>query len=160
MMTHEEIEAAIERLEKHSKEDHSVHAVLCRLMDSRGWLTSELRGTFISLLRQADPDTHMELPKDADGEYIHIGDELVSNHSKKKIVVTRLQYSREHAWMVGGADKDDLSEYGLYAPCETRHYHKPTVEDVLREFVNEWVEADSEGDIFAEYAAKIREVME
>ena len=40
------------------------------------------------------------------------------------------------------------------------HYHKPTVEDVLREFVSEWVEADSEGDIFAEYAAKIREVME
>ena len=74
---------------------------------------------------------YMSYPLDSDGVQIHIGDELITNHSKKKLVVTRLQYSRKHAWMVGGAEKDDLSKYGLYAPCETRHYRKPTVEEVL-----------------------------
>jgi len=124
--------------------------------------SSKLRDALIALLEQADPETYLALPVDADGEPIHVGDELVTNHSKKTFVVTRLQYSRKHAWMVGGADKDDLSEYGLYAPRETRHY-QPTVEDVLREFVNRvmsYNEDEDDGDaMISDCAAKLREVM-
>ena len=159
-MTGEEIRAAIERLEALVRDNApTVYDVAEVFACVNGY---GLRNMLIDLLKQADPDTHVELPKDADGEYIHVGDELISKHSKKKFVVTRLKYSMKHTWMIGGADKDDLSEYGLYAPRETRHYH-PTVEDVLREFVNRvmsYNEDEDDGDaMISDCAAKLRELM-
>ena len=156
MMTHEEIKSAIELLRELGEDGRiTTSNIIDAIFDGNNY---KVRDTLIDLLKQADPDTHIELPKDAIGEYIHIGDELVSSHSKKKFVVTRLQYSKKHAWMVGGADKDDLSKYGLYAPCETRH-RKPTVEDVLREFGDEVQRCCDTEDTIAEYAEKIREAM-
>lgn len=161
-MTHEQIEATIERLKSmddspYNGKYESGH-ILIEFMHSALSTNAEFRDRLIDLLEQADPDTHIELPRDADGVPIHVGDELISNHSKKKFVVTRLKYSRKHAWMIGGANKDDLSEYGLYAPCETRRY-LPTVEDVLREFGDEVQRCCDTEDTIAEYAAKLREVM-
>ena len=172
-MTHEETEAAIERLRGMRTASRDFIVEVCRAFIGDCEVTGdELHYTLIELLEQADPGTHIELPVDADGEYIHIGDELISNHSKKRFVLTRLKYSRKHAWMIGGADKDDLSEYSLYAPCETRHYHRPTVEDVLRQFADVGIRIGAkhgikageftftaDEDAVAEYAAKLREVM-
>ena len=137
-MTHEEIEAADERLGAYCEDSYDVMLAFMGWRDYNSVIDCDkFKVALFDLLEQADPDTHMELPKDANDEHIHIGDELITNHSKKTFVVTRLQYSRKHAWTIGGADKDDLSKYALYAPCETRHYRKPTFEDVVREMLDD-----------------------
>ena len=71
-MTHEEVKAAIERLEvlpeKHIYTCTDVVNAIC----THNWVD-----TLIGILQQSDPDTHMELPRDTDGEVIHVGDWMV-----------------------------------------------------------------------------------
>lgn len=60
----------------------------------------------------------------------------------------------------------ECSEYGGYGSVTGSagafsHYHAPTVEDVLREFMEKWNSiliggSDKENELFAEYAAKLR----
>lgn len=159
MITHEEIERAIGKLRElmacsnRTTGSEIVGAIV-------GYLsTDDACDKLIELLEQADPDGHMELPVDADGVPIHVGDELCGyGHPKGGVYCQAII----NGWgvAVGTAPiPTDTSGWWLWNVSDIRHYHKLTVEDVLREFVNEWVEADSEGDIFAEYAAKLREVM-
>jgi chromosome segregation ATPase len=71
--------------------------------------------------------THVELPKDANGEYIHIGDRVEDNERVVRIVLTN------GSW--------EPSVYIEKAPClleehfccEVSHYHEPTVEQVIRD---------------------------
>lgn len=157
-MTHEEIEVAIERLKICCSDSHHV---MIAFMDGNSGVyhdCGKFKATLIDLLEQADPDTHMELPVDADGVPIHVGNELCGHYYPDGGV---------YCVSINGSEAIFVSKIGehyrdamLWKPSECRHYHMPTVEDVLREFVNEWVEADSEGDIFAEYAKKLREVMQ
>ena len=78
----------------------------------------------------------IKLPVGADNVPIKVNDEMESVRRPKEVfVVKRLKYSEKHRWMIGGAARDDLSEYGLYAPSFCHHHKLPTVEDVLREFV-------------------------
>ena len=157
-MTHEEIEATIGRIQECGEDgDKNAARAVIAFMD--GEHHREFQDKLISLLRQADPETHIELPVDADGVPIHIGDELIPDRGNKKIVVTRLKYSRKHAWMIGGANRDDLSEYDLYAPDETRHYRKQTVVELLSEFGKICQDGYDIGDSIHEYADKIRELM-
>ena len=100
---------------------------------------------------------YVELPKDADGEYIHIGDvmEWIDLEGKVSVTCTAEAVGVDAfiAW-----DKAN----GRYAQkCATayRHYHAPTVEDVLREFFSRYVTTkpkDEDDAILAEYAAKLR----
>lgn len=114
----------------------------------------------------------VRLPKDMDGEAIHIDDEMVSTASGKVFVVKRLKYSEQHGWMIGGACSDDLSEYNLYLPGVCRHHHVPTVEELLRQFADVGIRIGAkhgikagefsfyaDEDAVAEYAQKIKEVM-
>ena len=148
-MTGEEIKAAIDRLQVLTDTD-----IVTALTGEYGWTDKRAREHLIDLLRQADPDTHMELPKDADGEYIHIGDRMEDNERVARIVLT-----------------DDSCEPSVYLEklpsvlheyfChEVHHYHKPTVEDVLREFGDEVRMCCDTEDTIAEYAAKLREMMQ
>jgi len=99
-------------------------------------------------------ERYIELPKDADGEYIRIGDRVEDNERVVRIVLTN------GSW--------EPSVYVEKAPClleeyfcnEVSHYHEPTVEDVLREFA---LEIDPAADVdvsgaktIAEYAAKLK----
>lgn len=109
--------------------------------------------------------THVELPKDADGEHVHIDD------------VMEWPTTGETFEVVGIGDGtlfyiDDGSEKADWTGASTkRHYKPPTVEDVLRDmhmkldevtalYVGEAIDSDErdrdEARIFAEYAAKLQ----
>jgi hypothetical protein len=108
-------------------------------------------------------DKSMPLPVDADYEVYHLGDR-VKGIPWEDGVVTGIQFEqvengkvnasiavRPHGW--------DTSTW--HDPEDFRHYHEPTVEDVLREFADD-VYADSpnvlrDRDAIVErYAAKLR----
>ena len=100
-----------------------------------------------------DESQWVKLPVDADGEPIHIGDVMEnivcpSVHRE----VTGVGVECFYGWNEGNGR---YSQFG--ATCY-RHHHAPTVEDVLREFGNAWVEWEdgSPYDPIAKYAAKLR----
>jgi hypothetical protein len=97
------------------------------------------------------------LPVDADGEVIHVGDKVESD-TREDGAVVGVEY-RDGDRVRKGGRPHNWNAPTWCDPAEYRHYNKPTIEGVLREFVNEWIEAESEGDVFAKYAAKLREVM-
>lgn len=97
------------------------------------------------------------LPVDADGEYIHIGDEL--DGYNKTIEVVELRYGRS-GWVLISRDGNGCADTFAFT-----HHHAPTVEDVLREFADEVWNRCCEGatasdsgidELVAEYAAKLR----
>ena len=106
-----------------------------------------------------DASGWVRLPKDADGEYIHIGDKLVDKDDKlvKQAIVKCILYNEE------GCAVSDIDPHGCwYDTSLLRHYHAPTVEDVLREFANECltyatcVDDHEVTDAIELYAAKLR----
>lgn len=100
----------------------------------------------------------IELPKDADGEYVRIGDKVTCARSVWQVTGLRLTGL---AWGVCCTIFNDHGGSGtnVYPPCDLRHYHAPTVEDVLREFVSEFNRDDTElcdEEIIERFAAKLR----
>ena len=71
----------------------------------------------------------VELPKDADGEYIRVGDTL--DGYGKTIEVVELRYGRS-GWVLISRDGSGYADTFAFA-----HHHEPTVEDVLQEFADE-----------------------
>lgn len=155
MMTHEDIESAIERLRELGEDGRiTTSNIIDAIFDGNNY---KVRDTLIDLLKQADPDTHIELPKDADGEYIHIGDELCGYGCPNGGMYCMAINGRYVIFVaaVGMSYKDML----LWNTEDCRHYHKPTVEDVLREFSDEVHRCCDTEDTISEYAEKIREAM-
>ena len=157
MMTHEEIEYAIERLRKlsHGARTYNALEVVGAVILDGSWTDG-----LIDLLRQADPDTHMELPVDADGEYIHIGDELCGYG---------YQNGGAYCMAINGKDVIFVSELGmsykdmlLWDPKDCRHYHKPTVYEILDELEGLRGTGDYESVVMraAELAEQLREMLE
>lgn len=121
---------------------------------------------WLSLIDAAErelAERYVELPVDADGEAIHIGDVLYGYGKSITVVSMRLE---GFGWVL-------ISEQGGgFHDCHAfTHYHAPTVEDVLREFAqemnenlgmykgeaidaDEWRDADAK--TITEYAAKLR----
>ena len=113
-----------------------------------------------------DESAWVKLPKDADGEPIHVGDKLIDEDDKlqKPAIVKCILYNDE------GCVVSDIDPRGCwYDPSLLRH-HAPTVEDVLREFAekmnenlgmytgeaidaDEWRSADAK--TIAEYAKRL-----
>lgn len=164
-MTHEEIEAATERLNilDDSNRSYSMRDV-ARALIGEDSVPIRFSHTIAYLLQQADPDTHMVLPVDADGEYIHIGDEVCGyDHPKGGVYCHAIVNPR----VIAVGDKfayGNSKGWVLWSTLNVSHHHKLTVEDVLREFANE-VYADADNEIHdrdflcAKYAKKLREVM-
>ena len=100
---------------------------------------------------KAVKNEYIELPKDADGVPVHVGDWIYWHvgHKAKVVAVT----SDDVYWW---------EEDGCHwcHSVEVRHYHKPTVEDVLWEFANEVQTCFDTVDTIAEYAKKLREAIE
>ena len=106
------------------------------------------------LYRDMSDAEWVRLPKDADGEPIHIGDELTDDAEFKSEGVVECLMLDESGWFVGFGK-------GWTVPSihEWHHYHAPTVEDVLTEFGIDWEhESDCEdrAALLKEYAAKLR----
>lgn len=101
-----------------------------------------------------DESQWVKLPVDADGEPIHIGDVMdnivcPSVHRE----VTGVGAECFYGW---DACNGRYSQFD--ATCY-RHYHAPTVEDVLTKFGIDWEYEDNCEDraaLLAEYAAKLR----
>ena len=99
----------------------------------------------------------IELPKDADGEYIHVGDVMEPNGANSlfgqaSFEVRAMRYD-EGGWEV----YDRLGD--RYAPSLLRHHYAPTVEDVLREFALKAAGKECmtmRSDLVDEYASKLQ----
>lgn len=110
-----------------------------------------------------DPETMaengwMKLPVNADGEYIHIGDKVTCGASVWEVTGFRLNGG---FWGIYCTIFNDQGGSGtnLYPPSDLHHYHAPTVEDVLHEFIDEWLVANStkeEEAAIAECAKKLQ----
>lgn len=86
----------------------------------------------------------IRMPKDADGEAWHIGDRTESGQTIEAMGLNK------HGWhFVGTVNEID--------PAIHRHYHAPTVEDILCELLDK-VDDDRAGqaEIIAEYAKRLR----
>ena len=83
-----------------------------------------------------DRDTNwMKLPVDADGEVIHIEDMMERGEARGRVIALMLSnYPKK--W--GGTLHWGIQLEGEHAPTALdltyHHYHKPTLEDVLREY--------------------------
>ena len=75
----------------------------------------------------------VRLPKDADGEYIRVGDAVTCVATVW--TVTGLKFLGE-GWSICCTvyNKHGGSGTTFYPPSDLRHYHPPTVEDILTEF--------------------------
>lgn len=112
----------------------------------------------------------VKLPKDADGEYIHVGDVMRFGSAERDLTVLGFGVpdvdGNDYGVFVLGGD-----DYTWYNASFLRHHKPPTVEDVLREmhaeidevtalYVGEVIDSDErdrdEARIFAKYAAKLR----
>ena len=100
----------------------------------------------------------IRLPKDADGEYIHIGDKVTCGASVWEVTGFRFAGG---FWGICCTISNDQGGSGtnVYPPSELHHYRALTVEDVLREFMDEFNRDDTElcdGEIIERFAAKLR----
>ena len=106
----------------------------------------------------------VRLPKDADGEAIHVGDvmdeQLPFGGYAAPAPVDTMELSRGaggYGWMV----RLDSESGAFINPKLLRHHHAPTVEDVLREFAERVCNSGHQwgldaADTIAEYAARLR----
>ena len=105
-------------------------------------------------LADAIADSCVQLPKDANGEYIHIGDVMENIYGSVDVVEgilsDRYLVLRDNDWLTIRADL-------------SHHHHEPTVEDVLDEFASAYDRIGGEDeehqkylDLIAEYAAKLQ----
>lgn len=90
----------------------------------------------------------IRLPVDADGEPVHIGDVMAyADNTKPKEVIALVPPAVF------------LTEDGPRYADMCRHYHAPTVEDVLREMLDAWDELPCDATneaIVAEYAKRLQ----
>ena len=93
----------------------------------------------------------VRLPKDADGKPIHVGDVMEWCDSGETLTVDGI--GSDVLFYIDGENAE------WTAARNKRHHHEPTVEDVLREMIDEWVMADSTEDeeaVIAECAKKMQ----
>ena len=98
---------------------------------------------------------YIKLPVDADGEPIHVDDWIINpDISNQKHKVAAITTESVYWWGEDGC-------HWRYSHL-VRHYHEPTVEDVLREFANmakehAWPDFN---DLVDEYAKRIEKAVE
>ena len=102
-------------------------------------------GELLDAIEQELAERYVELPVDADDVPWHLGDVTENGNT-----VTAMGLNA-HGWCFVGTTND-------IDPSIHRHYHTPTVEDVLREFGKAWVEWEdgSPYDPIAAFAAKLQ----
>ena len=96
-------------------------------------------------------ERYMELPLDADGVPIRVGDVLTDVEYKFKVF--ELAAFGDGSWSIRNEDGN------AWAACDVTHHHTPTVEDVLREFALAVCKDDAltiRKDVVDEYAAKLQ----
>lgn len=101
-----------------------------------------------------DTDDFMELPKDANDEYIHEHD----NADWRDHAGTWHENATVVAVCSDGCYVMDGTVFHVHK-SDIRHHHAPTVEDVLQELVIDWdcaPDGEDKADVLKEYAAKLQ----
>ena len=117
-----------------SEQAHRLLAIADRIDAEHESACAEAYGNGVMSVPIAlDESAWVELPKDADSEYIHIGDRMEwvrYGDDDPTIVRTVIGVGFEafFAW------SDEQGRYAQYEAHAYRHHHVPTVEDVLTEF--------------------------
>ena len=144
-----------------------------------GWTRDaceKLRQILIDWLEQFDPEDWADeylaeqglvrLPKDAEGETIHVGDEMDFSEGVRGLTVLGIGTSDDNDSDMGVYVFDD-DGYTWFNARFLRH-HRPTFEDVVRDMLNDVVcTFDASGGCSAwmtdtkvtEYADRLRELM-
>lgn len=99
-------------------------------------------------------ERYMELPVDADGVSIHIGDELETAHGGK-VIVEYVGECEVRVYQDGEHYRISQDEYAYIC----RHVKPRTVDDVLREFTEKYqycISDDGRAITLAKYADELR----
>jgi len=139
------------------------------LDELRGWIDSlytpnsaelKVRGESIADAIEAEiAERYMELPVDADGVPIHVGDKM-EYIATDPFMVCAVAPGVIHAWAKTNPGERKTTE--VYPTAQCRHVKPRTIEDVLRDCCNEWNEHlgnDWESGVYAKYAAELRELI-
>lgn len=160
---HEMREAAIKRL-RGVISNQSFVMTLCadditKPLVGDGWSDSTVEEdaeTIIDLLTDDDEDMgdYVKLPMDANGEVIHIGDEMAVCDYRFIVAGVGLADRTDVLFETDGDKSDCFPAKVCY------HYRKPTVEDVLREFAVAMSErmhlSNGVATTIAEYAPRLQ----
>ena len=105
---------------------------LDRLRDCT-WIGGGKVNEYLDEIEREIAERFMELPVDADGLPIHVGDQLNWKYEEEKHVVCAVAPGRVHHWVHGNGKRSTVD----CPPTECTHYKPRTVEDVLTDFGNE-----------------------
>ena len=130
---------------------------MCRyIIESKDVRTAKLLSMLDDLEAELD-EYYIELPKDADGVPIRVGDTLTDDAEFKSEGKVKGLMLDAQEWLVTfGSGWAEVSVH------EWHHYHKPTVKDVLTEFAEKITDSQIPGthptyaEAIAEYATKFR----
>ena len=106
----------------------------------------------------------MRVPKDADGMFVHVGDEMCGYGCSDGGVYCQAVINNR--MILVGTNPISAKSWMLWSASGCRHYHKPTVVELLHMFLSESEDAMRKGydevpdEIYAEYAEKLRELID
>ena len=107
-------------------------------------------------------DTYMQLPRDVNGEVIHLYDELAGYGYPNGGVICKAIVNDQI--ILVGRITDIYHEWLLWDACKCHHYKRPTMKDVLWDFLHAADDAMRRGydeppsEVFDEFIAKLKEV--
>lgn len=136
---------SIEKLREALKDCTSVSGIEPNEFDTY-WITAAACDKLIDAIEREIAERYMELPLDADGVPIHIGDCM--------LVRTTKAYVRA----IGDGYWIDDTEGFTHTPEDWSHYKPRTIEDVLKDCAESWecVSDANKADLLAKYADELR----
>ena len=122
------------------------------------WITKAAFLRMLDEIEQEVAERYIELPKDEDGEIIHIGDELY----RGRVCRIEMADDGDHKVYVRTSPNNPQLE-GLLCKY-MHHHHEPTIEDVLREMLGSYDikrgytcgHQTPQNEIIAEYAERLQ----
>lgn len=152
---------SIEKLRESLKDCTSEAGVEPNRFDTY-WITARACDMLIDEIEREIAEKYMELPVDADGVPIRVGDHMECDG--EAFTVCAVAPGQVHRWKVGIIGKSETVSIA-YPPCQCRHVKPRTIEDVLVDMLETAVgysDAHTEVSLVAveKCADEIRELME
>lgn len=107
-------------------------------------------------VEQEIAERYMELPLAADGVPIHIGDKM-QYHGGDPFTVCAVAPGVIHTW--AAVKLGERKTTYDYEPIRCTHYKPRTLDDVLTDFAEKWMDTDDANALLAKYAEEIRGMM-
>ena len=114
----------------------------------------------LRLLVDEIKEQYMKLPLDANGEPIHIGDEVRLNKNGGKFTVRGIGENSAGNPVMWGARELNTQTTRHRIDGEVRLVRPETVENILQDLMNEFYFAENERELISEYAERIKKVVD